>query len=283
MNIRDLGGHSGCRILLCEPDDGSEAFVRKISSTLQYNSRLKIQAEKQANHKNPHISTPLVLQAGTTEEGLYFFDMEYVRGITLSEYMKQIEIDKVGDLVKQIIAYIVVEAQSGGATAPQVFIDKIHTLRNKLRYDENTIIQKALQMLQTHDWSHIPQSACHGDMTMENIIVKGDRLYFIDFLDSFYDSWVLDLGTLMQDAQVMWSYRFIKPTDINTVIRLMVFRDIMLDSIKKQWHDAMIQEVYYALLLKLIRIFPYTKDKLTYTFLTQKTESVMRLLERSYM
>ena len=37
-------------------------------------------------------------------------------------------------------------------------------------------------------------------------------------------------------------------------------------------------EVYYALLLKLIRIYPYTKDEKTYMFLNQKTQSVMNII-----
>ena len=33
MNVRDLGGHSGCKILLCEKED-NQAFVRKISGNI---------------------------------------------------------------------------------------------------------------------------------------------------------------------------------------------------------------------------------------------------------
>ena len=36
MNITDLGGHSGCKILLCEKDN-DEVFVRKISGDENYN------------------------------------------------------------------------------------------------------------------------------------------------------------------------------------------------------------------------------------------------------
>ena len=38
-------------------------------------------------------------------------------------------------------------------------------------------------------------------------------------------------------------------------------------------------EVYYALLLKLIRIFPYTKDEETYEFLNTKTKSVIEIIK----
>ena len=136
------------------------------------------------------------------------------------------------------------------------------------------MIEHSLDLLEAHDWSKLTPSQCHGDMTLENIIVKNDQLYFIDFLDSFYDSWFLDIGTLLQDVQVMWSYRFQRNVSMNTVLRLIVFRDLLLDEIKKVNPDYVL-EVYYSLLQKLIRIYPYTKDELTYRFLDEKTSLVL--------
>ena len=51
MEIIDLGGHSGCKILLCETDD-NKRFVRKISSSVSYNKRLETQARKQKEFKS---------------------------------------------------------------------------------------------------------------------------------------------------------------------------------------------------------------------------------------
>lgn len=154
-----------------------------------------------------------------------------------------------------------------------VFDKKIADLHNKL-YGNNKIVDQALCLLEKHDWSKLVPSQCHGDMTLENIIVKNDRLYFIDFLDSFYDSWFLDIGTLLQDVQVMWSYRFQNEVSMNTVLRLIVFRDLLLDEIRKL-DIAYVLEIYYSLLQKLIRIYPYTTDELTYNFLNEKTSIVL--------
>lgn len=76
----------------------------------------------------------------------------------------------------------------------------------------------------------------------------------------------------------MWSYRHEKETEINTKLRLLVFRDILMDTVKMVSPEDYI-EVYYALLLKLIRIFPYTKDEETYEFLNIKTESVTNIIK----
>lgn len=63
------------------------------------------------------------------------------------------------------------------------------------------------------------------------------------------------------------SYKF-------TVLRLIVFRDLLLDEIRKVNPDYVL-EIYYSLLQKLIRIYPYTKDELTYNYLNEKTALVL--------
>ena len=282
MNKYDLGGHSGCQIYLMEEDDG-RVFVRKISKNKAYNNRLKIQSEKQASFLSNSIKAPKVLNQGYTEKGLFFFDMEYVQGVTLAEYIKTMEIGKVKGLVEALISSIVPKKQTiiseeQKEIVRDVFNKKIIDLRGKLSGD-NEIVNQALYMLEIHDWSKFSPSQCHGDMTLENIIIKDDNMYFIDFLDSFYDSWFMDIGTLLQDIQVMWSYRFQDEISMNTVLRLIVFRDLLLDEIKKL-DSSYVLEIYYSLLQKLIRIYPYTKDKLTYQFLNEKTTIVLNTIKK---
>lgn len=278
MQITDLGGHSGCKILLCEEDDNS-TFVRKISSSQDYNDRLKQQAEKQKSFNSTVIKAPSVKATGYTEEGLFYFDMEYIQGITLAEYMNTIEIGKVRGLVEAIVNNMIAIGETT-SSEPNIFIKKIESLEEKLLEKNNGTINKALELLKMHDWSLFTKTKCHGDMTLENIIVKDNQLYLIDFLDSFYDCWILDVSTLLQDVQVLWSYRKEKDININKLLRVIVFRDILLDEIKKHLGIHYI-EVYYALLLKLIRIFPYTKDKETFDFLIGKTSMVMNLIQEA--
>lgn len=85
---------------------------------------------------------------------------------------------------------------------------------------------------------------------------------------------VLRYRHTLQDVQVMWSYRFEKDVNMNTVLRLIVFRDLLLDEIRKVNPDYVL-EIYYSLLQKLIRIYPYTKDELTYNYLNEKTALVL--------
>jgi hypothetical protein len=261
-----------------EEDDG-QVFVRKISKDKDYNERLKVQSEKQAAFRGDPVKAPKVIQSGYTEDGLFYFDMEYIQGITLAEYIKTMEIGKVKGLVEMLVSSLVPEkrealTQEEKETVAATFSDKMKSLKDTLSDQDNEIIDHSLELLESHDWGRLAPSQCHGDMTLENIIVKNDKLYFIDFLDSFYDSWLLDIGTLLQDVQVMWSYRFQKDVSMNTVLRLIVFRDLLLDEIRKIGDDYVV-ETYYALLQKLIRIYPYTKDETTYHFLDEKTGIVL--------
>lgn len=280
MHITDLGGHSGCKILLCETDD-NKTFVRKVSGSKDYNTRLKMQAEKQKQFKQNSIKAPEVLNLGMTENGLFYFDMEYIQGITLAEYMKTIEVGKERSFVEAIVHNIVAVsmADEDGEVDETVFTDKISSLQDKLASHNNKTINEAITMLKHHSWKRFCKTSCHGDLTLENIIVKDGQLYLIDFLDSFYDCWIMDISTLMQDVQTMWSYRWQDEVNINTLLRLIVFRDILMEEVRSVAPENYI-EVYYALLLKLIRIYPYTKDDRTYRFLNDKTASVMRIIEK---
>lgn len=273
MSGIDLGGHSGCKIYLIESDDGRN-FVRKISKDKEYNSRLQVQCNKQALYIGSKIKAPKVLRSGVTDEDLFFFDMEYVQGITLAEYIRNIEIGKIKGLVDALVDNVDKEKYVEKNEANTIFIKKFSDLQLKLA-GNNMVIDEAFNLLMSHDWSPFSHSFCHGDMTLENIIVKNDELYFIDFLDSFYDSYLMDFGTLLQDVQVMWSYRKDKNVDMNLILRLVVFRDLLIDSICEK-NESLVKEVYFALLQKLVRILPYTNDELTWKFLLEEIKLVIK-------
>ncbi len=277
MRITELGGHSGCQVLLSESENG-DVYVRKVAGETEYNERLIRQAEKQKLFENNVIHAPKVLRSGYTDEGCFYFDMEYIHGITMSEFMKTVEVGKIRGLVERI-THNLVKLDSTAQVNEAIFQEKIMRLREDVSPWKDPTLELGLKRLEAHSWSKFSNTPCHGDLTLENIIVKGDQLYLIDFLDSFYDSWILDMGTLLQDVQMLWAYRNQSQIEINTLIRLIVFRDILLDEMKQIAGIEYITEMYYALLLKLIRVYPYTVDAKTRDFLDEKINFVMKLID----
>ncbi len=54
-----------------------------------------------------------ILGKGYTDAGMFYFDMEYVRGITLAEYMKIIEASNIKGIVKDIVDVLISESIAG--------------------------------------------------------------------------------------------------------------------------------------------------------------------------
>lgn len=55
---------------------------------------------------------------------------------------------------------------------------------------------------------NIPEGACHGDLTLSNVIItQSHELYLIDFLDSYLESPLQDAAKIYQDMVCGWSFR----------------------------------------------------------------------------
>ena len=68
----------------------------------------------------------------------------------------------------------------------------------------------------------VPKTFCHGDLTFNNIIFHKNRLFFIDFLDSYIDSFFCDLVKLKQDLYHLWS---LKVQEENTLRNIQIYND----------------------------------------------------------
>ncbi len=271
----ELIGHSGCKIYLMK--DGNENnFIRKFSKNVDYNERLKLQCEKQKSFHGLYIRSPKVLSNGIDKNGLFYFDMEYIHGITLAEYIKKVDVNEIQKIIDMLISQMEPFTYRGYTDNSKIFSAKIKDLVRKI---DNPLMIQGLNILSKYNWKNFPLTFCHGDLTLENIIVCQGNFYLIDFLDSFYDCFILDIATLLQDVQCMWYYRFEENLDVNTKIRLIIFRDLLLK--KMSIYGVSEKDIYCALLLKLIRIFPYAHDDKTIEFLNKNVEYIIKFLEKT--
>lgn len=72
------------------------------------------------------------------------------------------------------------------------------------------IIEKAREISCCYHGMEDLRSSCHGDLTFSNIFVDNDsgRVFWIDFIDGWNHSALIDLAKLRQEHKYLWSSRF---------------------------------------------------------------------------
>ena len=221
-----LKGHSGCTLELINKNT-----VRKTSRSLEYNLRLATQIEKQRKFSHSTLRTPNVIATGTNY-GLFFCDMEYIRGVSFQDYCS---VSSYSDVKNLFTKLLISDKQTEDKT--QDIYKKCLSLR-----------EFPMDTLSEVSWD-IPVGDCHGDLTFENILVRDGELYVIDFLDSFVESSLIDQSKLMQDTFCAWSFR---EKDYIPWHHLYLLNDKIQN-----------KRNYILLLIHLYRILPYSDKKIT--------------------
>ena len=192
-------GLSGCKLELINSN-----VLRKHSSSESYNKRLELQVKKQELFSNQvfrNVETPKVLSKGDS-----YFDMEYVTGRSFDEYFSMCSVSDIDFVFDSLCGYFDGLISHSQYYQPEVskkrLLDKINSLETHTRH--LTDLYHIRQMVSSITMK-IPQTFCHGDLTFTNIIFNKNRLYYIDFLDCFIDSFLCDLIKLKQDLYYHWS------------------------------------------------------------------------------
>lgn len=262
--IKVLKGHSGCAITLLKNND--LIFVRKKSSSTEYNNRLRRQFKKQKQFESKTLYTPIVYGGGY-ENKLFYFDMEYVQAKAISDSISYMIISDIPKLMQELLTNLSINNVKPSRPT-DVFNKKIQNLKTSESIKNNTLALEAFKILENFDWNKVEKSACHGDLTLENMLITPDKkIYLIDFLDSFYNSWMFDVAKLLQDLEFDWSGRK-SPSNSNRTIRLQVAKDTLIDTIYRLPNgEEKINTIYHLLLLNILRIYPYSKEAFDIEFL----------------
>ena len=255
MFIKKLQGHSGCEVLLLRIND--ELVVRKISPSKEYDNRINKQKIKQEEFKSCLFKAPNVYESGEIKERKYF-DMQFINGQTYSNFIEHSDQKSIIDIYEKIFDFVDKNNYINESVEKAV-IEKIETMAVGNKYS----VYKDYCL--DFDWSKINKSYCHGDLTFENIIVSNSEIYFIDFLDSFVDSKVVDYSKMLQDILLGWSWREKKS---KPYIKLVSMYEHMVDNIKSHELEASKR----MLVLNMLRILPYTTNSKVMQIVDQNLE-----------
>lgn len=245
-------GLSGCKLELLD-----SKLVRKYSSTIEYNSRLTKQIDKQILFSKfilKSIDTPKIYNVSKKE--LYFFDMDYISGLSFYEYFMTSNIVDIDFVVITLFSYFdyLISTSKNNIINNQI-LEKIDSLeeksnyKNYLNYIKEIVVSKNLI---------VPKSFCHGDLTFSNILFHKNRLFFIDFLDSYVDSFICDLIKLKQDLCHFWS---MEVQNINSIRIRQIYRYIW-KRLYERYYSYINTHAFEVLdTLNFLRIEPYLTNQ----------------------
>lgn len=234
-----------------------EIYVKK--TTVKNIQRFKSNLNKQksfSNFCNIHSVDVTIKESVNKVDAT----MPYIKGLVGEDYAKNAKVSDILKLSSYLNSYFdFIKKKSLDTNMPSKIINnKINETLNG-SYD-NGFISDELKNLSENlskkliikDKNFlIPISQCHGDFTLSNIIYGVDKkIYLIDFLDTFINSFLIDYAKLIQDTFYCWSVR---NADKNTIIKHKIFGKIIMNNIdipNYRITDTLVK-------LNILRIVPY--------------------------
>jgi hypothetical protein len=243
-------GLSGCKLEVL-----SSNTIRKYSSNENYNQRLTIQIDKQnlfSKYIFTNIDTPKIIQK--YEDKLIYFDMEYIMGCNYYEYFSVTSstgIQKIFNFLDEYFQFLIYNSHQ---YKEEVVKDKIKNKLLSFKNEQYTpLIQFVLNYLNNINLD-IKKSFCHGDLTISNILFHHKKVYLIDFLDSYLDTFLLDLVKLKQDLHYHW----ILEINNEKNLRIVQCFNIVWNYIETKYAKYLNTDAFYILeLINFLRIEPY--------------------------
>ena len=254
------GGMSGCKLSISH--DGR--FVTKTASNNDYNARLAKQVEKQKIFKQmliKGIECPDIIETGKGKDDLDYFIMKYAIGKDYRDFLNCSSPEEIVSFTNSIFTYIeamrLTESVHTEVEFSRACIEKLESIKKNipdLLFFE-FLNNKILRM----EKINIPTSFCHGDLTLSNILFSNKKIYFLDFLDSYIESWIIDLVKLKQDLFYFWSYL---RDDGEPSLRLIQASIKIWNSIEEKYPEFVFSDEFKILeALNFLRIYPYAREE----------------------
>ena len=276
-----LKGHSGASVVLHVSQ--SRNFVRKMSASPSSNNRLLSQIEKQRNLGRAGIPLPNILASGVTDGGCAFFDMAYVPGRTVADAVVNaatFDMHTVVEAVEKLL-WLFQFCKEGTISVDQIHskIASIETVACKYARNNPALFEMICHCadgLRGRDWSGMPNSPSHGDLTLENILLASeDGVVFIDCDEPWVSSYWLDIGKLFQDIYGHWCLRYFylhpgQSVQLTNAVEKLEQLGKHFRVLVERCDAHLADRLYQLAALNLFRALPYAAEPDTASFICQR-------------
>ncbi len=236
-------------------------------------NRILCQLSKQNKLSLTSLPDPFftIKGSGKIEKKNVIIEMPFIHGFSGKEIIINSQKKNIETLIK-IFSKLIVFFKN----------NKLKNDKDKKRNIENKIIElnkihsnkkysyvfKFLEKKINDIRNDIDETLCHGDLTFSNVIItKGtgykidfddNRILLIDWLDTYFDSYLQDLAKLKQELFYGWSSRNIySPQKINNLLT----GEYMWENLSKYFINEDNKSLFkIIMILCIMRITPYVKS-----------------------
>ena len=255
LKSKILSGNSGCSLTIFRDNIFK---IRKQSSNKSTSNRLKEQYNKFKEFKKfKNISTPKIFECGHKNKN-FFYDMEYLNGKTLSLILISRPFTETVNIIDNIFKFIFFcRDKSDYIYQEDIFFRKIKSLKKMIDVKEE-YIEKIFLKAFKYDWSNISYSNSHGDLSLENVIINKNKVYFIDLSRNFINNYKLDISKLLFDLISCWSFRDIEYE--RHLLEINSLKKYILTILNKRLSTKDILDIKMFILIDFLRVLAYTKN-----------------------
>lgn len=286
-SVRMLSGLSGASVYLLT-EDGRHWIVRKGAIRAEGNERLRRQATKQrrwSEMTETPLRTPRILRDGEID-GRYFFDMEAIRGVDGATFLRTAEYGSIAQFADRVGAHLrsaahsapLAEVSISGDFFTALFTRVCDVCRSTKSIDPRRLNVVLLGLDRLRAAGGVAPTLCHGDLTLENLVVDSDGgIWALDLLDSPFEHFWQDVAKLHQDLDGGWYLRH-RPAVARCVTEF-VGRRLLEETERltpgyRRLHDVLLACTF-------IRILPYVRDEASATFVHERIAHYADAVERS--
>lgn len=249
-----LRGNSGCVVKFV--DDGHTRIVRKTSVDHETSRRLYEQVKRIERLRTCHrFDVPKIVTMSYGDDTCEFYDMEHITGSLLCAHISISPVAITVDTLKGLLVCVQELASVSQCEGHRV-INIRESVLKKISAFPDAIVAKApdvFKFIEEVDDVECPMTMYHGDLTFENVIVKRDgTLVLIDPINSYIDSFVVDLSKIATELWCRWStLNHRSQIDLGS---LSLLRDVFMDEKMVKMYRQVLPKL---VVLDVMRAVPY--------------------------